>query len=164
MQAFGLTVTYETHSVWSSIFFSFRTGSRHLELTSRKLFRNLLIISTICTLQFLEIAMKEYLLVFITAPAGKAAEEIAETLVQERLAACVNIIYGIRSIYSWKGKIERDSEDLLVVKTRAEMLEQLTQKVVDLHPYDVPEVIAHSLEAGYSPYLQWIDDVLASDE
>jgi periplasmic divalent cation tolerance protein len=108
--------------------------------------------------------MKEYLLVFITAPAGEAAEEIGETLVNERLAACVNIVRGIHSIYSWKGKIERSSEDLLLVKTRAEMLERLTQRVVDLHPYDIPEVIALSLDAGYSPYLQWIDDVLATDE
>ena len=119
---------------------------------------------TIIGFLFLEMDMKEYILVFITAPTGKAAEKIAEALVKDRLAACVNIVRGVSSIYSWKGKIEHESEDLLLVKTRAEMLEQVTQKVVDLHPYDVPEVIAHSLEAGYSPYLQWIDDVLAGDE
>jgi len=107
--------------------------------------------------------MREYLLVLITAPHGEVAEQIAEALVKEGLAACVNIVSGIRSIFSWQGKIERESEDLLLVKTRAEQLERLTQKVVDLHPYEVPEIIAQSLEAGYSPYLQWIDDVLGGN-
>jgi len=108
--------------------------------------------------------MKEYLLVFITVPHGEVAEQIAGALVKDGLAACVNIVRNVHSIFSWQGKIERESEDLLLVKTRAERLEKLTQKVVDLHPYDVPEIIAHSLEAGYSPYLQWIDDVLGGDQ
>jgi periplasmic divalent cation tolerance protein len=105
--------------------------------------------------------MKEYLLVLITAPESDS-EKIAKTLVKESMAACVNIISGIKSIYSWKGKIEKDDEDLLLVKTRAEHLENLTQKVIAIHPYEVPEVIALSLEAGATPYLQWIDQVIGN--
>ena len=104
--------------------------------------------------------MREYLLIFITAPAGDPAKHIAETLVSEKLAACVNVVQGVSSTYSWKGNIEHETEDLLLVKTRAELLETLTQKVIEIHPYDVPEVIAVSLEAGATPYLQWIDSVI----
>ncbi len=106
--------------------------------------------------------MKEYLLVLITAPESES-EKIANTLVKEGMAACVNIVSGIRSIYTWKGKIEKDAEDLLLVKTRAEHLENLTQKVISIHSYEVPEVIAISLEAGATPYLQWIDQVVGNN-
>ena len=108
--------------------------------------------------------MREYLLIFITAPTGDPAQNIAETLVSEKLAACVNIIHGVSSTYSWKGIIEHETEDLLLVKTRAELLEPLTQKVIEIHPYDVPEVIAVSLEAGATPYLQWIDNVIKTTD
>jgi periplasmic divalent cation tolerance protein len=104
--------------------------------------------------------MKEYLLVLITTPKGDTGEHIAQALVEKGLAACVNIIKGIDSVYSWKGNIEQDKEDLLLVKTRAEHLEKLTQMVIKLHPYEVPEVVALSLEAGSTPYFQWIDSVL----
>lgn len=105
--------------------------------------------------------MKEYLLVMITAPESDS-EKIAKTLVKDGMAACVNIVSGIQSIYTWKGKIEKDAEDLLLVKTRAEHLENLTQKVLDIHSYEVPEVIAISLEAGATPYLQWIDQAIGN--
>ena len=104
--------------------------------------------------------MKEYLLVLITTPKGDTADQIAGALIENGLAACVNVIKVIKSIYRWKGKIERDQEDLLLVKTRAEHLEKLTQQVIELHPYEVPEVIALSLEAGSTPYFHWIDSVL----
>ena len=105
--------------------------------------------------------MKEYLLILITAPESDS-EKIANSLVKDGLAACVNIVGGIHSIYKWKGKIEKDAEDLMLVKTRAEHLETLTQKVVSMHPYEVPEVIAISLEAGATPYLKWIDETVGS--
>jgi periplasmic divalent cation tolerance protein len=103
--------------------------------------------------------MKEYLLVMITAPESDS-EKIAKALVKDGMAACVSIVNGIQSVYTWKGKIEKDAEDLLLVKTRAEHLENLTQKVLTMHSYEVPEVIALSLEAGATPYLQWIDQVI----
>jgi periplasmic divalent cation tolerance protein len=105
-------------------------------------------------------SMKEYLLVLITTPKGETADHIADALVENGLAACVNVIKGMKSVYRWKGNIEHDQEDLLLVKTRAEHLEKLTQQVIKLHPYEVPEVIALSLEAGSTPYFQWIDSVL----
>jgi periplasmic divalent cation tolerance protein len=108
--------------------------------------------------------MKEYLLILITTPKGETAAKIADALVENQLAACVNIVKGVNSVFSWKNKIEHEAEDLLLVKTRAENLEQLTKKVTELHPYEVPEVIALSLEAGYTPYFQWIDQVLKSPD
>ena len=105
--------------------------------------------------------MKEYLLVLIAAPESES-EKIAKILVKEGMAACVSIVNGIQSIYNWKGQIEKDAEDLLLVKTRAEHLENLTQKVLSIHSYEVPEVIAISLEAGATPYLQWIDQVIGN--
>jgi len=108
--------------------------------------------------------MKEYLLVLITTPKGETADQIAGALVENGLAVCVNVIKGIKSVYTWKGKIERDQEDLLLVKTRAEYLEKLTQQVIKLHPFEVPEVIALSLEAGSTPYFQWIDSVLKTED
>jgi periplasmic divalent cation tolerance protein len=108
--------------------------------------------------------MKEYLLFLITTPQGEPATEIANTLVKDGLAACVNIVRGVESVYAWKGKIEQEKEDLLIVKTRAEHLHHLTQKVIDIHPHEVPEVVAFSLEAGSSAYLQWIDEVVKHED
>jgi periplasmic divalent cation tolerance protein len=79
--------------------------------------------------------------------------------VEERLAACVNIVPAVRSIYSWQGKIEDDSEALLLIKTRAELMENLTQRIRSLHPYTVPEVIGVALTGEGNPdYLRWLSD------
>lgn len=98
------------------------------------------------------------IVVFITAPGEDAAATIARTLVETKLAACVNIVNNIRSIYSWQGKIEDDSEVLMVVKTRAELFSALSDRVKELHPYDVPEIIALPLVDGNQEYLKWIHD------
>ena len=89
-----------------------------------------------------------YITVFVTAPPDKA-EGIARPLVEERLAACANIIPSVRSIYSWKGEICTDDEVLMVLKTRASLLETLRARVLELHPYEVPEVIALPITAGH---------------
>jgi len=100
----------------------------------------------------------EKLIVIMTAPYEDAVK-IARALVDERLAACVNIVKEVRSIYRWEGKVEDDTEALMVAKTRAELFDALSGRVRELHPYSVPEVIAAPLASGIKPYLDWIDEV-----
>jgi periplasmic divalent cation tolerance protein len=94
--------------------------------------------------------------VLVTCPTAERAAEIARALVEERLAACGNVIPGLRSIYRWEGKVQDDAEALLVLKTTGERFEALRERVLSLHPYQVPEVIALPIEAGSAPYLAWI--------
>ena len=98
------------------------------------------------------------LIVLCACPRGEIAEHIASTLVDRRLAACVNIIPGVQSVYRWQGKITRDDELLLVIKTTAGRFDELSALVVDIHPYELPEIIAVSIERGISEYLQWIEE------
>ena len=88
------------------------------------------------------------------------AQRIAEALVERRLAACVNILPGLTSIYHWQGKIQRDDEVLLLAKTRADRYPALQQALVELHPYELPEVVAVSVKQGLSTYLAWLDAAL----
>jgi periplasmic divalent cation tolerance protein len=97
-----------------------------------------------------------HVVVLVTAPTAERAAEIARALVEERLAACGNVVPGIRSIYRWEGKVQDDQEALLVLKTTRERFEALRERVLALHPYQVPEVIALGVEAGSAPYLAWI--------
>ncbi|NPA58396.1 MAG: divalent-cation tolerance protein CutA [Aquificae bacterium] len=99
-----------------------------------------------------------YLVVFITCPDKETGRRIAFGLVENRLAACVNIIPGLNSIYFWQGKIEDDSEVLLVVKTRQELFEKLEKFVKENHPYTVPEIIGMPVVKGSAEYLNWIDE------
>lgn len=96
-------------------------------------------------------------LVLVNAPPDRAPE-IARALVERRLAACVNVVPGVRSFYRWQGKLEEDQESTLLVKTRADRVEELTRAVRELHPYEVPEVIALPIEAGAGnpAYLAWV--------
>jgi periplasmic divalent cation tolerance protein len=96
------------------------------------------------------------LVVLVTCPTVDRAAEIARALVEERLAACGNVVPGVRSIYRWEGKVQDDQEALLVLKTTRERFEALRERVLALHPYQVPEVIALPVEAGSAPYLAWI--------
>ncbi len=98
----------------------------------------------------------KFLAVFVTAASQDDAVRIARAVVEERLAACGNIVGTVRSIYRWKGGIEDQAEVMLVLKTRAALFEALRQRVVELHGYEVPEVIALPVEAGHAPYLDWI--------
>jgi len=101
----------------------------------------------------------EEIVVFVTAPDEDGAVGIAKSLVEERLAACVNIIKDIRSIYSWQGKIEDDSEVLMVIKTRSELFVPLSKRIKELHSYTVPEIIALPIITGSEDYLKWIKEV-----
>ena len=82
--------------------------------------------------------------------------QLADTLVEERFAACVNVLPGIRSVSRWQGAIERSDETLLLIKTTRDRLDALTTRVRDLHPYELPEVIAVEVAGGLSTYLDWV--------
>jgi periplasmic divalent cation tolerance protein len=105
----------------------------------------------------------DVLLVFCTCPDEGVASEIAECLVAERLAACVNGIPGIRSVYQWQGTIERDTEVLLLIKTTRTRLDTLTARLRELHPYDVPEIIAVCVSQGLPDYLNWVTQCTSAD-
>lgn len=91
-----------------------------------------------------------------TCPDAGTAERIAQALVSARLAACVNILPGVRSVYRWQGAIERADEVLLLAKTTRERLEPLIALVASLHPHELPEVIAVEVAAGLPAYLDWV--------
>ncbi|MEE8473890.1 MAG: divalent-cation tolerance protein CutA [Myxococcota bacterium] len=94
--------------------------------------------------------------VLITAPDGDTAAGIGRTLVEERLAACVNVVPGVRSLYRWQGSVREDVELLLFVKTRVDRMPALAARVRELHPYDVPEVLALPAVGGSEEYLDWV--------
>ncbi len=100
--------------------------------------------------------MTDALLVFTTLPSADKAAEVAKLLVEERLAACANLLPAVRSIYHWQGKLHDENEVLVLLKTRAEHLERLKLRILELHPYELPEVLAVPVEAGYQPYLEWL--------
>jgi periplasmic divalent cation tolerance protein len=101
------------------------------------------------------------IVVLITVPSPEVGEEISTSLVEKKLAACVNIIPEISSIYQWQGTIEKDRENLLLVKTRIGLLDKIIVEISDIHPYDLPEVIALPIIAGSQDYLNWIDESTA---
>ncbi|MGB9822457.1 divalent-cation tolerance protein CutA [Thermodesulfovibrio sp.] len=101
----------------------------------------------------------DYMVIFITAPNEEEAVKIAKTLVEEKLAGCVNIIKNIRSIYSWQNKIEDEPEVLMIVKTRSELFEELEKRVKSLHSYTVPEIIGLKIKKGSESYLNWLSEV-----
>jgi periplasmic divalent cation tolerance protein len=102
--------------------------------------------------------MSEHVVVLCTAPDDEVAEGLATALVRRRLAACVNIVAGVRSIYRWKGKVEDAQERLLVIKTRRDQFDALRDAVAEKHPYEVPELLALPIVAGNAAYLNWIDE------
>jgi periplasmic divalent cation tolerance protein len=108
--------------------------------------------------------VSERLLVLTTVARAEDAERIAEALVEKRLAACVNVLPGVRSIYRWKGAVERDEERLLVVKTRGDRFDALRDAILALHPYEVPEVVAVPIEAGSPAYLRWLDESVGEEK
>ena len=102
--------------------------------------------------------MEDFIVVFITAPSVEDGEKIARFLVEQRLAACVNMIPQIHSVYHWEGQVEQESEALLIVKTKAKLFEtHLIPAVQRIHPYKVPEIIAVPIQAGLPAYLNWIN-------
>lgn len=100
--------------------------------------------------------MNDPQIVFCTVPDEATAKQIASALVAEQLAACVNIVPGITSVYRWKGAIETAPELLLIIKTTLAVYTHLQDRIRALHPYELPEVIAVSLDQGLPEYLEWI--------
>jgi periplasmic divalent cation tolerance protein len=102
--------------------------------------------------------LTDAMLVFTTLPNADKAYDVARTLVEERLAACGNLVPAVRSIYRWEGKLQDESEVLVLLKTRADNVERLKARILELHPYEVPEVLAVPVESGYQPYLEWLNN------
>jgi periplasmic divalent cation tolerance protein len=100
--------------------------------------------------------MSDVRIVLITAPDREVAAGLGRALVEERLAACANLVPQITSIYRWEGAVQEDSEVLMVVKTSAGRVAALTERVLALHPYEVPEVLVLPVESGTAAYLDWV--------
>ena len=100
--------------------------------------------------------MAKPLLAFSTWPSAETAARIARTLVEERLAACVNRVPGVVSSYRWRGEIHEDAEVLLIIKTTRERLPALRDRLVELHPYELPELAAVEIAEGLPAYLDWL--------
>ena len=96
-------------------------------------------------------------LILCNCPDTGSANRIARTIVQQRLAACVNVVPGLRSVYCWEGEIKEAEETMLLIKTTTERYAAVEQAIVAAHPYDLPEVIAIDITAGLPAYLKWLE-------
>ena len=105
----------------------------------------------------------EVIIILITVPDVKSAEKIAAMLVEKSLAACVNIITGVKSVYRWEGELNHDDELLLLVKTVRDNFDAISLAVKSIHPYDLPEIIAVPVVNGFNPYIEWIKDETSVD-
>lgn len=108
--------------------------------------------------------MSDELIAFVTVSSMDEANRIADALVGERLAACVNVVGGVESVYRWEGKVTRDREVLLIIKTTSERYTDLERRVKELHSYATPEIIAYRIERGSADYLSWLRQSTARDE
>jgi len=108
--------------------------------------------------------MAEARIVLTTVGLHERAEELARRLVERRLAACVNIVGPIRSIYRWQGKVENDQEYLLILKTSGERAAELEATFAELHPYELPERVELAIEGGSAAYLSWLGEQVARDD
>jgi periplasmic divalent cation tolerance protein len=104
--------------------------------------------------------MSDALVVLTTVARAEDAEYIAREMVERRLAACVNLLPPVTSVYRWQGEVTREQEHLLLMKTHKDRFEALRARLVEIHPYETPEVIALPVVAGHAAYLQWIDESL----
>ena len=100
--------------------------------------------------------------VLTTAPSIDVAERLGTVLVEEGLAACANLVPGVTSLFRWKGELSRESEVVVLLKTTARGLDALQRRLVELHPYEVPEVIALDVVSGHEPYLDWVRTEVAA--
>ncbi len=108
--------------------------------------------------------MSEAIIVMVTCASSPEAEKLANQLLKERLVACVNIAGRIRSLFHWEGTVARESESLLLMKTTRERWDDLSRRVKELHPYEVPEVIAMPIMVGNPDYLDWVREVTEPGE
>lgn len=103
-------------------------------------------------------------LLLCTCPDEATAAPLARALVEERLAACVSRVPGLRSTYRWQGKLQEDAEVLLLVKTTAAAVDRLAARVLELHPYEVPELVVLDITGGLPAYLGWLRDSVSVSE
>ena len=108
--------------------------------------------------------MEQMLLVLTNLPDLDSARSLARVLVESRLAACVNLMPGVQSVYRWQGEIEQASEITLLIKTTQRHYAPLQQTILSQHPYELPEVIALPVSDGHAPYLRWVATETASDD
>lgn len=106
--------------------------------------------------------MSAYVVCLVTIDDIDKAVQMAKTLVNKRLVACVNVMSEIRSIYSWQGRVCDEKEWLMIMKTRRELFPELQAAVKELHPYDVPEIISLPIDQGLPEYLRWVDESTSS--
>ncbi|OAI00300.1 dihydroorotate dehydrogenase [Methylomonas methanica] len=104
-----------------------------------------------------------YQLILCTCPDIEVADKLAGTLITQKLAACVNILPGVRSVYEWQGEIETAQEHLLLIKSHQDRYAAIEATLKSLHPYQLPEIIAVAIESGSLEYLKWIDSCLGID-
>src|SRR5688572_9484569 len=107
--------------------------------------------------------MESFIVIYVTAGSAEEAEQVAQTLVGEKLAACVNRIKSVRSVYRWQGQVEQADEELLIIKTRKELFSAVEKRVRELHSYSAPEIIALPIVAGSAAYLGWLRDQVAGE-
>lgn len=101
-----------------------------------------------------------HVVVFVTTSSVKEAEQIAQALLEKRLAACINIVPCVHSRFWWKGKIERCDEALIIIKSKSEVFDELIESVRAIHSYEVPEILAVPVKLGFTEYLSWIEEVI----
>jgi periplasmic divalent cation tolerance protein len=99
-----------------------------------------------------------YIIVFVTVSNSQEAEKIADVLLNERKAACVNMVSSVKSKFWWEGKIDSAEESMLIVKTRMSLFNEVVSRIKEVHSYEVPEIIAVPIIAGNDDYLRWISD------
>lgn len=105
--------------------------------------------------------MPTYQMIYCTCPDKEAAKKLAGLLISKKLAACVNILPGITSVYSWQDQVETTQEHLLLIKTRADNYSQIETTLFKHHPYEVPEIVAVNIERGLPEYFEWMDSCLS---
>ena len=105
-----------------------------------------------------------HVVVLVTTSSAKEAEQIAQTLLEKRLVACINILPRVHSRFWWKGKIEHSDEALMIVKSKSEVFDELVEAVSAIHSYQVPEILAVPVQSGFNKYLAWMDEVIECDK
>lgn len=108
--------------------------------------------------------MSDYIIVLNTCDSAEVASSIADSLVSKQLAACVNIVNGVESVYQWQGKIEHDKEILLIIKTKKSLFIQVQNAIQEIHNYELPEIIAVPIDIGETNYLNWIKSATLATE
>ncbi len=104
--------------------------------------------------------MSDFIIIFVTCKDKLEAEKITQSLVDQKLIACGNIINPVISFFHWEGKVDRAEECLIVMKSRLDLFEQIAEQIKSLHSYEVPEILALPIAEGSKAYLDWMDDVL----